>query len=189
MDSFTDHGTDSSVMTGRVRGALARGLIGEDDIDTAVRRQLAVRFSLGEFDPGLDPYADIKTDGGWDTPGHRALAREAAEQAVVLLKNDGLLPLAPGGRIAVVGLLADECKLDWYSGTLIHRSTPLDGVRERFGADRVTFAEGVDRVKLRTAKGDWIRVPEPTGTRPPGTRRGRVRSTRRSSRAVPTCRR
>ncbi|RDG38858.1 glycoside hydrolase family 3 C-terminal domain-containing protein [Streptomyces corynorhini] len=163
VDSFTDHGTDSSVMTGRVRGALARGLIDESDIDTAVRRQLTVRFSLGEFDPGLDPYAGIGTDDGWNTPGHRALAREAAEQAVVLLKNDGLLPLAPGGRIAVVGLLADECKLDWYSGTLIHRSTPLDGVRERFGADRVTFAEGVDRVRLRTGTGEWIRVPEPTG--------------------------
>ncbi|MFF5567013.1 glycoside hydrolase family 3 C-terminal domain-containing protein [Streptomyces sp. NPDC012623] len=163
VDSFTDHGTDPTVMTARVRGALARGLIGEDDIDTAVRRQLTVRFSLGEFDPGLDPYAGITADGGWDTPGHRALAREAAEQAVVLLKNDGLLPLAPGGRIAVVGLLADECKLDWYSGTLIHRSTPLDGVRERFGADRVVFAEGADRVKLRTSAGEWIRVPAPAG--------------------------
>ncbi|MFJ2444482.1 glycoside hydrolase family 3 C-terminal domain-containing protein [Streptomyces sp. NPDC087658] len=161
VDSFTDHGTDSSVMIGRIRGALARGLIGEDDIDTAVRRQLAVRFSLGEFDPGLDPHAGITPADGWDTPGHRALAREAAEQAVVLLKNDGLLPLAPGSRIAVVGLLADECKLDWYSGTLIHRSTPLDGLSERFGAACVTFAEGVDRVRLRITAGGWVRVPEP----------------------------
>ncbi|MEW1718002.1 glycoside hydrolase family 3 C-terminal domain-containing protein [Streptomyces sp. NPDC093109] len=169
VDSFTDHGTDSSVMIGRLRGALERGLIAEDDIDTAVRRQLAVRFSLGEFDPALDPYAGVKPADGWDTPGHRALAREAAEQAVVLLKNDGLLPLAPGsGRIAVVGLLADECKLDWYSGTLIHRSTPLDGLRERYGADRVTFAEGVDRVRLRLgADGTgWARVPGPAAGAP-----------------------
>ncbi|MFE4059174.1 glycoside hydrolase family 3 C-terminal domain-containing protein [Streptomyces sp. NPDC059096] len=162
VDSFTDHGTDSSVITARIRGALERGLIGQDDIDTAVRRQLSVRFALGEFDPGLDPYADISPEDGWDTPGHRALAQEAAEQAVVLLKNDGLLPLAPGRRIAVAGLLADECKLDWYSGTLIHRSTPLDGIRERFGADHVTFAEGVDRVRLRaTGSGGWVTVPAP----------------------------
>jgi beta-glucosidase len=160
VDSFTDHGQDSSVITGRVRGALEQGLIGEKDIDDAVRRLLTMRFTLGEFDPQLDPYAHEKT---FDTPEHRALAQEAAEQAVVLLKNDGLLPLAEGTRVAVVGLLADECKLDWYSGTLIHRVTPLDGLRTRFGAGNVSFAEGVDRVRLRTASG-WVRVPESPAT-------------------------
>ncbi|MFC9425550.1 glycoside hydrolase family 3 C-terminal domain-containing protein [Streptomyces sp. NPDC056987] len=173
VDSFTDHGTDPAPTVARIRGALERGLIGEDDIDTAVRRQLTVRFSLGEFDPGLDPYADIGPAGGWDTPHHRALAEEAAEQAVVLLKNDGLLPLTPGRRIAVVGLLADECKLDWYSGTLIHRATPLDGMRARFGTDRVTFAEGTDRVRLRaTEYGGWVAVPEPAGPEAEGPARG-----------------
>ncbi|MER5469191.1 glycoside hydrolase family 3 C-terminal domain-containing protein [Streptomyces sp. NPDC002685] len=156
VDSFTDHGTDGSLIAGRVRGALDRGLLSEADIDTAVRRQLTVRFRLGEFDPRLDPYADTKD---FDTPAHRALAREAAEQAIVLLKNDGLLPLGPDVRVAVVGLLADECKLDWYSGTLIHRSTPLEGLYERFGAERVDFAEGVDRVRLRTSSGRYLAVP------------------------------
>ncbi|MDT0392684.1 glycoside hydrolase family 3 C-terminal domain-containing protein [Streptomyces dubilierae] len=156
VDSFTDHGTDSSRITARLRGALERGLLTEADLDTAVRRQLSVRFRLGEFDPRDDPH---EATAAFDTPGHRALAQEAAEQAIVLLKNDGLLPLAPGTRVAVVGLLADECKLDWYSGTLIHRSTPLEGLYERFGADRVEFAEGVDRVRLRTASGAFLHVP------------------------------
>ncbi|MDT0609557.1 glycoside hydrolase family 3 C-terminal domain-containing protein [Streptomyces lancefieldiae] len=156
VDSFTDHGTDSSKIVARVRGALEQGLLTEADIDAAVRRQLSVRFRLGEFDPEQDPYA-ATTD--FDTPEHRALALEAAEQAVVLLKNDGVLPLAPGSRVAVVGLLADECKLDWYSGTLIHRSTPLEGLYERFGAERVSFAEGVDRIRLRTAAGAFLHVP------------------------------
>ncbi|AIV33929.1 glycoside hydrolase family 3 C-terminal domain-containing protein [Streptomyces sp. CCM_MD2014] len=155
VDSFTDHGTDSSKIVARVRGALERGLLTEADVDAAVRRQLSVRFRLGEFDPEHDPYAQVRD---FDTPEHRALAREAAEQAIVLLKNDGVLPLAPGTRVAVVGLLADECKLDWYSGTLIHRSTPLEGLYERFGADRVSFAEGVDRVRLRTADGTFLHV-------------------------------
>ncbi|WP_233645554.1 glycoside hydrolase family 3 C-terminal domain-containing protein [Streptomyces sp. BSE6.1] len=155
VDSFTDHGTDSSKIVARVRGALERGLLTEADVDAAVRRQLSVRFRLGEFDPEHDPYAKERD---FDTPEHRALAREAAEQAVVLLKNDAVLPLAPGTRVAVVGLLADECKLDWYSGTLIHRSTPLEGLYERFGADRVSFAEGVDRIRLRTADGTFLHV-------------------------------
>ncbi|MER7833774.1 glycoside hydrolase family 3 C-terminal domain-containing protein [Streptomyces sp. NPDC095602] len=158
VDSFTDHGTDSSTITARVRGALDRGLIDPSDIDTAVRRHLHVRFRLGEFDPELDPHAGT---GAFDTPGHRALALEAAEQAVVLLANDGLLPLDPaaGQRVAVVGPLADTCKLDWYSGSLLHRATPLDGLRERFGADRVTHAEGADLVRLRCA-GGALRVPQ-----------------------------
>ncbi|MCX4905031.1 glycoside hydrolase family 3 C-terminal domain-containing protein [Streptomyces sp. NBC_00878] len=157
VDSFTDHGTDSSKIVERVQGALDQGLLTESDIDTAVRRQLAIRFRLGEFDPRLDPYA-VALD--FDTPAHRTLAREAAEQAIVLLKNDNLLPLTDQGtRIAVVGLLADECKLDWYSGTLIHRSTPLEGLYERFGADRVDFAEGVDRVRLKTSAGTYLSVP------------------------------
>ncbi|WP_326700993.1 glycoside hydrolase family 3 C-terminal domain-containing protein [Streptomyces sp. NBC_01754] len=168
VDSFTDHGQDSSVMTGRICGALEKGLLDERDIDTAVRRLLALRFSLGEFDPELDPYAAVHA---FDTPGHRALAQEAAEQAVVLLKNDGLLPLAPtdGRTVAVVGLLADACKLDWYSGTLLHRSTPLDGLRERYGAGNVLFAEGADRVELR-CEGGWLRVPEATAATDGGAR-------------------
>ncbi|POX45057.1 sugar hydrolase [Streptomyces sp. Ru71] len=152
VDSFTDHGTDSGRIVERVHKAYAQGLLTEADIDTAVRRQLSVRFRLGEF----DGYEDA---GAFDAPEHRELAREAAEQAIVLLRNDGVLPLAAGTRIAVAGLLADECKLDWYSGTLIHRSTPLDGLYERFGADRVEFAEGVDRVRLKTRAGTYLRVP------------------------------
>lgn len=101
--------------------------------------------------------------GEFDSPAHRALAREAAEQAIVLLRNDGVLPLAADTRIAVVGLLADECKLDWYSGTLLHRSTPLEGLYERFGAERVEFAEGVDRVLLRTSAGTFLKVPTAPG--------------------------
>ncbi|WP_030692459.1 glycoside hydrolase family 3 protein [Streptomyces globisporus] len=168
VDSFTDHGTDASVILDRLRGALDRGLIGQEDVDRAVRRQLTVRCRLGEFDPELDPYAG---EGRFDTAEHRELAREAAEAALVLLRNEPLdeggpgeeVPLLPlgdrPGRIAVVGLLGDACKLDWYSGALLHRSSPLDGLRERYGTDRVDFAEGVDRIRLRTASGSRLRVP------------------------------
>ncbi|MFE0736889.1 glycoside hydrolase family 3 C-terminal domain-containing protein [Streptomyces sp. NPDC058855] len=179
VDSFTDHGTDPSIVLGRLRRALERGLIGQEDVDRAARRQLTVRFLLGEFDPELDPYAG---EDRFDTPEHRKLAREAAEAAIVLLRNEPLgsgaspeggRPLLPlgeaAGRIAVVGLLGDANKLDWYSGSLLHRSSPLDGLRERFGAHRVDFAEGVDRIRLRTASGDVLRVPK---TAPEGGARG-----------------
>lgn len=159
VDSFTDHDQDASKTIQRVRGALRRGLIDASVVDAAVRRLLAMRFTLGEFDPPADP----AEAAGFDTPGHRALALEAAEQAVVLLKNDGLLPLsdATAGTVAVVGPLADECKLDWYSGSLIRRSTPREALVERLGAERVVFVEGTDTVRLRAAAG-WVRVPDAT---------------------------
>ncbi|MFF7653438.1 glycoside hydrolase family 3 C-terminal domain-containing protein [Streptomyces sp. NPDC007983] len=159
VDSFTDHDQDASKTIGRVRGALERGLIDASVIDTAVRRLLTMRCALGEFDGDDDPYADPRS-AGFDTPAHRALALEAAEQAVVLLKNDGLLPLSPSttGTLAVVGPLADECKLDWYSGALLRRSSPREALAARLGADRVVYVEGTDTVRLRTAAG-WVRVP------------------------------
>ncbi|MFI0814035.1 glycoside hydrolase family 3 C-terminal domain-containing protein [Streptomyces sp. NPDC021098] len=159
VDSFTDHDQDASKTISRVRGALERGLIDTSVVDTAVRRLLTMRCVLGEFDGEGGPYADPR-GAGFDTPAHRALALAAAEQAVVLLKNDGLLPLSPSatGTVAVVGPLADECKLDWYSGSLLRRSSPREGLAARLGADRVVFVEGTDTVRLRAAAG-WVRVP------------------------------
>ena len=94
VDSFTDHDADSGVTVARITEGLRRGLITMADVDRAVRRLLLLRLRLGEFDPGLDPY---RAAGG-PAPGaaHRDLARRAARQSLVLLKNDaGLLPLQP----------------------------------------------------------------------------------------------
>ncbi|MEU4747046.1 glycoside hydrolase family 3 C-terminal domain-containing protein, partial [Actinosynnema sp. NPDC023658] len=149
IDSFTDHGTDSATPVGRLREALDRGLIDEDDVDRAVRRQLLLRFRLGEFDPDLDPYAGIGVDVV-DSPGHRVLATRAATESVVLLKNDGLLPLheARAPRVAVIGPLADVLHEDWYSGTMPHQVTVAAGLAGRL-AD-VTVVEGLDRISLRS---------------------------------------
>ncbi len=164
IDSFTDHGEDSSVTVARITDALARGLLDETDVDRAVARQLELRFRLGEFDPDLDPWASV----GWevvDCAEHRALARRAATAQVVLLGNDGMLPLdgARTRRIAVVGPLADSLFEDWYSGSLPYRSTVAAGLREAlaaFGGEVVT-AEGVDRVELRAVStGGLLTVPD-----------------------------
>ncbi|WP_129842741.1 glycoside hydrolase family 3 C-terminal domain-containing protein [Streptomyces sp. RFCAC02] len=170
VDSFTDHGEDGGPTVARLTAALERGLIDRADVDAAVARLLAMRFRLGLFDPERDPYA---ADAAFDTPAHRELAREAAEQAVVLLRNApggaagaAALPLRPGTRVAVVGPLADEVKLDWYSGSLLHRVTPLDGLRAHPGLGSVTHADGDDRVLLRTA-GGAVTVPDAGGAAEP----------------------
>ncbi|WP_433828708.1 glycoside hydrolase family 3 C-terminal domain-containing protein [Actinoplanes sp. CA-015351] len=125
-----------------------RGLITESHIDAAVRHILSIRVRLGEFNPVEDPYRHIGPEV-IDCAEHRELAHEAAVASAVLLTNDGILPLDPGtaGRIAVIGPLGDQVFDDWYSGTLPYRTT----LRAASGA--TLFAEGVDRVALRSASG------------------------------------
>ncbi|WP_051874765.1 glycoside hydrolase family 3 protein [Streptomyces exfoliatus] len=153
IDSFTDSGEDGERPIGRLREALERGLIDQDDVDLAVRRQLEIRFRLGEFDPDLDPYAGTGPEV-IDCAEHRALARHAATESVVLLKNDGLLPLDPAAtrRVAVVGPLADTLCEDWYSGTLPYRVTVADGLAARLAAHggEVIRVDDSDRITLRS---------------------------------------
>ncbi|MEV6607045.1 glycoside hydrolase family 3 C-terminal domain-containing protein [Kutzneria sp. NPDC051319] len=155
IDSFTDHGDDSGVPIGRLREALRRGLIDESDVDRAVRRQLSIRFRLGEFDPDLDPYAGIGPEV-IDCAEHRDLARRSTVESIVLLRNDGLLPLA-APRVAVIGPLADMLCEDWYSGTLPYRITVADGLRAEL--DDVSCVDGSDRITLRSSTSG-----EPLGT-------------------------
>ncbi|GAA1599387.1 glycoside hydrolase family 3 C-terminal domain-containing protein [Kribbella hippodromi] len=152
IDSFTQDGTDAAPSIERIGAALDRGLITVADLDTAVRRTLAIRFRLGEFDPPeLDPYRELEPELV-NCPAHRLLAQDAAREAIVLLKHDGqVLPLTTAVRVAVVGPLAGTLSEDWYAGTLPYQITALDGIAERLGQAQVEYCEGVDRVTLRVA--------------------------------------
>lgn len=163
VDSFTDDGDDPAPTVARLRAALDRGLITQGDVDRAVRRLIELRQRTGEFEPDLDPYRDIGPDR-IDTAEHRTLAREAVARSVVLLRNDGTLPLQPGARIAVVGPHADRVLHDWYSGTPPYTVGLATALAERCGADAVTVADGADRVLLRShTTGRYLRR-HPDGT-------------------------
>jgi beta-glucosidase len=129
--------------------AVRRGLVTEAAVDTALARLLRERFRLGLLDPAADPGAGVDS-GVVDSGEHRALAREAAVESIVLLKNDrGLLPLDPAvRRIAVIGPNADDVELllGNYNGTPAAPVTPLAGIRaaaERRGI-AVRYARGAD---------------------------------------------
>ncbi|MFE0456734.1 glycoside hydrolase family 3 C-terminal domain-containing protein [Streptomyces sp. NPDC058914] len=157
IDSFTDNGADPGPTVGAITSALEQGLLAESDIDTAVSHILSVRVRLGEFDPGGGRYGAIGKSV-IDSPGHRRLAREAATEGAVLLKNhQNALPLDASHKdVAVVGPLADTLYTDWYSGTLPYAVTPADGIAAKLGTD-VTTSEGVDRVTLKdTATGKYV---------------------------------
>jgi beta-glucosidase len=172
VDSFTDNNEDTLTTVRRVTEALDRGLLTESDVDTAIGHALAIRFRLGEFDdPAGNPYTEL-TEEVINCPAHQALAAEAARQSVVLLKNDGILPLpADPGVVAVVGPLADTLYEDWYSGTLPYGYTVRGGLTERLGAERVRYAEGLDRVALRVVGAGYLAM-SPTGGPVPANRVG-----------------
>ncbi|WP_329255259.1 glycoside hydrolase family 3 C-terminal domain-containing protein [Actinoallomurus sp. NBC_01490] len=152
LDSFTTDDTNAGPTTTAVKEALSTGLLKESDVDTAVRHILSIRVRLGDFDPDGGPYARIGTDV-IDSPAHRKLARQTADQATVLLKNSGhALPLSAraGTKVAVVGPLENTLYTDWYSAALPYEVTPLDGIRERLGSTgTVTDSEGTDRIALK----------------------------------------
>lgn len=121
------------------------GTIPESAVDAAVRRLLRAKFELGLFeDPFVEPEHAARLAGA---DQHRAVALEAAREALILLKNEGgVLPLSPDayGRVAVIGPHAAEIMLGGYSGVPRHGVSILQGIRDRLGSGvRVDYAEGV----------------------------------------------
>ncbi len=114
---------------------LQRGLISEADLDQHLRRTLMGRFELGMFDPAeLIPWSAI-SPSTISCEVHDVLATQAARESMVLLENNGVLPLSKSIRtLAVVGPNADDVELlnGNYGGTptQAHQHSLLDGIRQ-----------------------------------------------------------
>ena len=132
--------------------AVRKGLLAESDIDDALARLFVTRMRLGMFDPPAQvPWAQIPYSVN-QSPQHDALARRAARQSLVLLKNDGVLPLSKGiKRIAVIGPTADDTMslLGNYYGTPAAPVTILNGIRAALPGAQVAYARGADLVEVR----------------------------------------
>ncbi len=124
-----------------------RGDISETIIDRAVRRIMLSRFKLGLYDPPeLVPYNRID-HSVIDSKKHRALARQVAQEAIILLKNsDGLLPLDKNeiNFIAVIGPNAAVCQLGGYTNKSAYTVSPLDGIKNKVGSHKVHYEKGTD---------------------------------------------
>ncbi len=167
-------GIDVELPTGVAYLALAQavrdGALDEALVDRALRRVLVQKAALGLLDDGYDPAATLGPAGDGDVdavdldpPAHRDLARRLAEESVVLLSNDGSLPLAAlsttaAGRVAVVGPNADDpsALFGCYSFAnhvlAQHPDVPLgltvpsvlDALRDELGGAEVVHARGCD---------------------------------------------
>ena len=121
--------------------AYERGIVSEETITAAVEKLFEARFRLGMFDNDCEydkiPYDVVECEK------HRALNRKMAQKSIVLLKNDGILPIKEKKTIAVIGPNADskEVLLANYSGTPSYYNTLLRGIQD--GSDcKVLYAKG-----------------------------------------------
>ncbi len=135
--------------------AVKEGLISEAQIDVSLKRLMTALFRLGMFDPPeMVPYARIPFSEN-DSLAHRALSLKAAQESIVLLKNENnTLPLKKDIKtIAVIGPNADaqEVLLGNYNGQPSKSVTPLAGIRSKVSADtRVLYSPGTLKVGLST---------------------------------------
>jgi beta-glucosidase len=124
--------------------AVQQGYLQESAIDTALVRLFTARMRLGMFDPpDVVPYSRID-EKLLDSAEHRALARRMANESMVLLKNDGVLPLTSVKRIAIIGPLADQTAvlLGNYNGTPTHTVSVLEGMKAEFPDAKIIYVPG-----------------------------------------------
>jgi beta-glucosidase len=169
--------------------AVKEGYLKESDIDTTVIRLYTARMKLGMFDPpDMVPYTKID-ESELNSGAHRDMARQIADESMVLLKNDGTLPLRSSGiKIAVVGPLANQTKvlLGNYNGTPTHTVTILEGLKKEFTGATIQYVPGTQflshdadpvpasaltvdgkpGIKVSYAKLDMTNINRPAATKP-----------------------
>lgn len=164
--------------------AVEEGLVSEGDLDIALVRIFTSRFRSGEFDPAeMVPYRSdaYSFENQVENAAHKQLAEDAADQAIVLLKNEmakgdntSILPLSKSEKnIVMIGEIADKVILGGYSGMPSEEncSTPVQGVESLLGAKvtqiGTTASQGgyvlnMRNVTLQKADGTAIRTLKPT---------------------------
>lgn len=137
-----------------LKNLVTSGKISVKELDAVVTRILMTKFRLGLFD---DPYVDAdRAEQIVGSPAKRAVAYKAAQESMVLLKNDNnFLPLDKNKvkTIALIGPNAAKCLLGGYSSKPRFCISPLDAIKERYGNSiNVLYAEGV----TLTDKNNWF---------------------------------
>ena len=139
--------------------AISKGLMTEADLDKALTRVLASRFSVGEFDDPSSVKWTSVDQSVLNCDKHQSLALKAAREAIVLLKNESnFLPLDPSKTVAIIGPQGNTVTLGGYSGSPTALSTILDGVAAKLNyeindgtvqfedCDRQSIASGSKRL-------------------------------------------
>ena len=161
VDCFTDQ-VNEKIITAATE-AYEKGLINEADIDLALTNIFNLRFRLGQFDPDeLNPFTRITQDQ-LCCKEHSDTALEAARKSVVLLKNDGILPLNSEkcGKTLIIGDLAEKNLADWYSGRPPEAISPLEALKDILPDDSVSYVSIHDKCAIyNNEENGWLRADE-----------------------------
>lgn len=137
---------ESYAYTGELKDLVEQGVVAQNAVDSLVANVLRLKYRLGLFD---NPYVDQANASRFYAPASLDAARRAVEESAILLKNAGTLPIDKNkvSKIAVVGPMADA-QHD-QAGTWVfdlekeHCVTPLSAIKDWFGFDRVSYAQGL----------------------------------------------
>jgi len=168
--SFRDYGDPVA----QVFEALARGLLTEQDIERNARRNLALSLRLGDYDHLRirNPHiAETAVTRASLLPANRKSAVRAAQEQIVLLKNDhNTLPLHGKATTAAVllGSLGEEVLKDHYTGNWIYDITIKDALENKLGARNVHYGRAVDTVAIKASNGKYLTNANNATFREPG---------------------
>ena len=141
--------------------AVRRGDVKEADLDKSLRRLLIARFELGDFDADdLNPWTKIP-ESVVASEAHKQLALDMARKSIVLLKNDGALPLAKTAAVAVLGANAVDSVMMWgnYSGYPTKTITALEGIQRLAPQARYINGCGLTRNEVFESRFGNLRNP------------------------------
>ena len=142
--------------------AVRRGDIKEADLDRSLRRLLIARFEVGDFDPDtMNPWTALP-ESTIASPEHKQLALDMARKSIVLLKNNGVLPLATETtNVVVMGPNANDSVMMWgnYAGYPTHTITALDGIRRYAPQARYIPGCALTRNEVYESRFDLLKDP------------------------------
>ena len=143
--------------------AVRRGDIKESDLDRSLRRLLIARFEVGDFDDDkLVEWTKIPSSSV-ASKEHKQLALDMARKSIVLLKNNGALPLSQSSGILVMGPNANDSVMQWgnYSGYPTKTITALEGIRQQLGS--IPYIPGCDLTRNESVESRFAEIKAPLG--------------------------
>jgi beta-glucosidase len=143
--------------------AVRRGDIKESDLDRSLRRLLIARFEVGDFDDDkLVEWTKIPSSSV-ASKEHKQLALDMARKSIVLLKNNGVLPLSKTSGIFVMGPNANDSVMQWgnYSGYPTKTVTALEGIRQQLG--NIPYIVGCDLTRNENVESRFAEIKAPLG--------------------------